>query len=265
MDLKETLLVSLINYAENLQILVPFIVPTLFMTGFIYITGVETGVAFELKMLVRWETLISALRDITFPLELRMLLLYLSTYLLFLLFSVGVTIGYIKEEIEGVSSLEKATRVAYKSFLPFVLLLIFYALLAYLTISLLPGKYAHITIFAFTFFFLYTLPSIVLDENNFIPAFLESVRRVTEIPFRSFVVYMSSLFLLILSVVIVFYELLYFPLMMMFVLPLVANIITLSYLREEEEEVQCPECGGVLEAYDDRFVCTECGAEYVYE
>ena len=262
MNLKETIVVSLENYADNLQLTLPFLVPTVFMTLFIYITDISLNLSIE--MLSDPEEIIATLRELSLNIRTEILLPYLSVYILLLIFGMGIDIGFIKREIEGESSLEGGIRESYGSFSTLFLLSVFYFLVIYLLFSILPEFYFFAGIFIITFLFLYTFPSIIFEKNNFIPAIFDSVHFISEYPLKSLAVYLLSLVLLFLSFITVFYDIMYFPLALMFVLPLIANFITLSYLREEKEE-RCPECGGILREHEGILVCTECGAEYVYE
>lgn len=265
MNLKEIIVVSLENYAENMRLTVPFLVPTIFITAFIYLTNLDLGLAIELKALLNLDNLLSMLQNVNLNIEMKIFISYFSIYLLLLIFGAGIDIGFLKKEIEEETSLEKGIKESYKSFLALILLSVFYFLLVYLMFSVLPRTYFYGGIFILTFFFLYTFPSIILDNNNFIPAIFRSVQRIVESPIKSIFIYILSLFFLFLSLISLFYELIYFPIILMFILPLIINFITLSYLQEEKEGEKCPECGGILEEYDGMFICTQCGAEYVYE
>jgi len=262
MNLKEIILVSLENYAENMRLVVPFLVPTIFITAFIYITNLDLGLTAEL---LHWGSLTSVLQNVRLNIEMSLFIPYFSVYLLLLIFGAGIDIGFLKREIEEEASLEKGIKESYKSFLTLFLLSVFYFLLIYLLFSILSKLYFLVGVFILSFFFLYTFPSIIFDKNNFIPAIFQSVQKILENPVKSVVIYFLSLFLLFLSIISIFYDILYFPLILMFVMPLIINFITLSYLKEEKEEEKCPECGGALEEHDGRFICTQCGAEYVYE
>ncbi|MCD6147893.1 hypothetical protein J7J18_00800, partial [bacterium] len=111
MNLKETIVVSLENYADNLQLTLPFLVPTVFMTLFIYITDISLNLSIE--MLSDPEEIIATLRELSLNIRTEILLPYLSVYILLLIFGMGIVMGFIKREIEGESSLEEGIRESY--------------------------------------------------------------------------------------------------------------------------------------------------------
>jgi hypothetical protein len=259
MNLREILLISLANYAENLRLILPFTVPTGFITGFIYLTGLDLGLS-----PVPLRDILSAFQGLRVNVEMEIFLIYLSVYGLLMLFGTGIAIGFIKGEIEEEPSLGNATRESYKNFLTLFLLAVFYILLIYLLFSLLPQIYFYGGAFLITFLFLYAPSSIILDNHNFVPALFQSGQRIGRSPVTSFILYLLSLILISVNFIFLLYDLLYFPLILMVVLPFIVNLVTLGYL-EEEEEMRCPECGGVLEEGEGILICTKCGAEYVYE
>ncbi|MEA1994235.1 MAG: hypothetical protein U9N35_07590 [Euryarchaeota archaeon] len=260
MNLKETLIISLENYVENIGLVLPFVVPTGFITGFIYLTDLDIGLSPPSAI----GDIPAALRDLSVDIRTELVLVYGVVYLLLMVLGIGIDIGYIKKEIVEQPSLAKGTRESYPHFLTMILLSVFYFLITYLLFSLMSGVYFYGSVIVLTLFFLYTFPSIVIDGCNFIPSLFLSTGRVLTEPVKAVSIYLLSLLLLLLSLVSAFYDILYFPIFLMVFLPLIANFITLSYV-EKEEGVECPECGGVLEEHEGTFKCAECGAEYVYE